>query len=66
MLLAELGQLAFENRIYSFSHRLRLAAKVDLNTDLIKTHQRAQSHAAGNEFFHPLLRQILNRGARCQ
>jgi len=59
MLLAKLRELLLNKGIHGFPNVGGIAAEIDGDPDLIETHQRAKSHAAGNEGLCALIGQIL-------
>jgi hypothetical protein len=59
MFLLKLGQFAGQHSLNSLADRSGIAPEVDIDTDLVETHQRAQAHAAGNELVDTVAGQML-------
>jgi hypothetical protein len=61
VLLAELGQAAFDQGRYGIAHGPGGPAMVNVYSDLVKAHQRSKPHATGNQRLGPQTGQILDR-----
>ena len=61
VLLTELRQLTRGESLNGIADRLRLPAMKDPDTDLLESHQRAETHAARDHDLHSSARQVLDR-----
>jgi hypothetical protein len=62
MLLAELGQFTGYEGIHSGADIWTIAAMINLDAGLIKSHERTKPHASGNQYFNPFLLEVIYRG----
>jgi predicted N-formylglutamate amidohydrolase len=61
-IIRELLQASFQESIDSLSDRLDAAAVENIDSRLVKTHERPHAHSACDKYLYPVLCQVIDRG----